>query len=341
MKVRNSHNFSRLQTRDPLGVLVMLACVGLFLTYGVSTRAAVATYVNSLAYPESGQLLDPGSLTCDIHTGEVFVTDNRGQRVVIFDKQGRYAFDFGDPDHLTGLRQCVVDSAGRIYVLRGGASVNISVFDYNGEFLRDLPLTRPGTDEQLQISSMVMDDQDRLFVLSVLPPHIYEYSTTGELLSDFALFTSPEDAAIAAQAGFGAIALVNNQVLIPIPEIAGVARYTTDGRYLDTFGLSGGGPGELSLPIAVAGDKSGNMFVLDKHRHAILKYGPNGRFIAEVGGKGMGPGWFYHPTTIASDQAGHLVVGQSYLGRIQVVAMSAPDPNGDSYTTGDPANPQK
>ncbi len=341
MKVRKLHHSGRLQTQTPVRVLAVLFCAGFSLAFAVSAYATPAYYLNSLAYPDGSQLLDPGSLTCDTHTGELFVTDNRSQRVVIFDKQGRYAFDFGDPDHLTGLRQCAVDSAGRIYALRGGMDVSISVFDYNGEYLNDLRLTKPGTDELLEIGSMVIDEQDKLFVLSVLPSHMYVYNTMGEPLSDFALFTNPEDSLVAKQPGYGMMALVNGQLLIPIPIVAGVARYTTEGRYVDIFGLEGGGTGELSHPIAVAGDRAGNMLVLDKHRHAILKYGPDGRFVAEVGGKGMGPGWFYHPTVMTSDQGGHLIVGQTYMGRIQVVAMTGPEPNGDVYTTAGPANPQK
>jgi DNA-binding beta-propeller fold protein YncE len=341
MKVRNSANQTArtLQTHKRPGVLLASAVLILIVTG--SGFAGAAHFINDLTYPESGQLLDPGSVTCDSHTGEIFVTDTRGQRVVIFDRQGRYAFDFGDPDHLPGLRQVAADSLGRIYVLRGAPDVTLSVFDYNGDYLHDLRLTKPGTDSLLTVNSILMDEQDRLFVLTVLPPHIYVYNTAGETLNDFAIFTDPADSVLANQPGYGTMALVNHMLVIPVPFVAGVARYTTDGKYVDTFGLVGGGPGELSFPVAATGDKDGHIMVLDKHRHTVLQYGADGRFMCEAGGKGQTPGWFFHPTSLACNQQGNLIVAQTYMGRIQTVSMTDPQANEAALNTAKPADVSK
>jgi hypothetical protein len=309
---------------------VDVAAVMLILgTMVLSADAGAAKFLYNLSYPgNDAQFLDPGNVYFDPRHEEVFVTDTRNWRIVIFDKRGRYTFDFRDPDHLACARQVAVDSLGRIFVLRTCRESAISVFEYNGEFLRELRFANPVTNEALTIDGIALDEQDRLFVLSIMPAHIYSYTTTGEPLSDFAIFA--EDTLLQNQPGYGTIALVKGKIVIPVPIEGFAARYTTDGQLATALGNAGDSEGEFSLPIAAAGDADGNVYVLDKHRHAILQFDDSGRWISETGGRGMSPGWFYHPTCLAIVGNGQAIVGQTYLARIQAVALTPQEPNADT-----------
>ena len=324
--------------RTPLGLdawLLWLA-LGALLIWSGNLHAEAARCSYSLSYPESGaQVIDPGSVTCDMHTGETFVTDVRNQRIVIFDRFGHYNFDFSNAEHLAGLRQVAVDSQGRIYVLRSSVEANLSVFDYNGEYLHDLRLTMPETDKLADIGSVAMDEQDRLYALAVMPAQLLVYTAEGQLLNNYVLFAEL-DSSTQYQPFYGSMAFADGDLVIPIPMEASVARYTTDGKFVQLFGASGGGPGELSFPVAASGDQNGNIWVLDKHRHSLLQYNEHGKFVRELGGRGTSPGWFYHPTSLACNAQGEAIVAQTFLGRIQAISISAPAVGNNAYTTADP-----
>ena len=332
MKVRNNQDNPREANRHQQMLLTLLGCLVLLLGLTTSGNAEPARFLYQLSYPESGQLLEAGNITCDVHTGEIFVTDVKNQRVVIFDKSGRYSFDFRNPEHLSGLRQVAVDSLGRIFVLRESRDASISVFDYNGEYLHDFNLLKPGTDERLEISSIVMDEQDRLYALTVMPAHIYVYSSDGSLLNDYLMFAGL-DSLTRHQLFYGTMALVNGSLVVPIPGLFSVARYTTDGQFIRLFGSVGGGPGGLSFPIAAAGDLDGNIWVLDKHRHVLLQYNESGQYVREIGGRGPSAGWFYHPTSLACNQQGEAIVGQTFQGRIQAISFSERSTSPEVYVT--------
>jgi hypothetical protein len=317
-----------------------MCAVAVMLVLGMMTAgsadAGAPKFLYNLTYPgNEAQFLDPGNVYFDPRHEEVFVTDTRNWRIVIFDKRGRYTFDFRDQEHLAGARQACVDSLGRIYVLRSNPESVISVFEYNGEYLHELRFTYPGTDQVLTISGIALDEQDRMYVLSVMPAHVYAFATNGQRLSDFAIFT--DDTLLQNQPGFGAMALVKGKLVIPVPIEGYAVRYTTDGQMATSLGSPGDGEDEFSLPIAAAGDQDGHVYVLDKHKHSILEFDDSGKWLRIMGGRGMSPGWFYHPTCLAivgNDQA---IVGQTYLGRIQSVALAPLEPNADTSTKVDDA----
>jgi DNA-binding beta-propeller fold protein YncE len=291
----------------------------------------VTKFLYKLSYPgNDAQFLDPGNVYFDPRQEEIFVTDTRNWRIVIFDKRGRYTFDFRDQEHLAGAGQVCVDSLGRIYVLRSNPKSVISVFEYNGEYLHELRFTYPETDNALTISGVVLDEQDRFYVLSVMPAHVYSFTTSGEPLSDFAIFA--EDTLLQNQPGFGTMALVKGKLVIPVPIEGYVARYTTDGQIVTSLGSPGDGEDQFSLPIAAAGDQDGHVYVLDKHKHSILEFDDSGKWLRIMGGRGMSPGWFYHPTCLAIAGNGQAIVGQTYLARIQAVALTPQEPNADTFT---------
>ena len=93
--------------------------------------------------------------------------------------------------------------------------------------------------------------------------------------------------------------------------VGSVYCYDTEGTLVKTVGHQGGTYGTLSLPIAASLDSSGNLLVLDKHRHTVVGYDSSGRVIGEIGGRGSSPGWFYHPISLLVDSQDRIWVTQT------------------------------
>ena len=284
-------------------------------------------YLYDVAPPGGAtEMLRPSSVYFDAHQDEIYIADTGNNRIIIFDKFGNYVFEFSDIKHLSAPGQIAVDSLGRIFVLCKSHREKLRVFDYNGIFLHDLIPTEywmsfPFADSSASISSFLLDEEDRLFVLRSRPAHIYVYSSAGQPLYDFPLFEEMSDYT-RKQSMLGTLSIINGDLVIPMPIVSQLARYTKQGKFVRIFGYPGGGPGELSFPIAAAADGAGGILVLDKHRHAVIQYRDDGTFHREVGGMGSGPGWFYHPRALATNPDGQCYVTQTLMNRVQTIQLA-------------------
>jgi len=260
----------------------------------------------------------------DARQNEIYVSDLGNNRIVLFDSQGGYKWEFSDPDHLNSAMQLVVDSLGRIYGMGVGQEGKVAVFDYDGSFLGDLILKNSAGNIVKHVESLLFDKQERLMVLISEPATLLTYDLSGSLLAEKELFAdySGKDKTLMM---LGKPAIVNDQLVIPLPTFQVVARLTLDGTLIDMFGEPGGIERKLSFPIAAAGDDEGNILILDKHRHVLVKYDPNARWVEEFGGFGGEPGHFYHPTVLASASHGECIVAQIFAGRVQKFRVNEED----------------
>ena len=74
---------------------------------------------------------------------------------------------------------------------------------------------------------------------------------------------------------------------------------------------------EYWLPVAVAVDETGNLFVADQHNHRIVSFNAEGERLAAWGSYGRRPGHFAYPAGIALDKDGYLYVAEKHNYRIQ------------------------
>lgn len=93
-------------------------------------------------------------------------------------------------------------------------------------------------------------------------------------------------------------------------------------------GFSGdGGPGAgaaLNYPLAVAADRTGNVFIVDAGNQRVRRVSPDGTITTVAGGGNTGfadgpatSGQLYYPSSIAVDEQGNLFIGE--LGRVRKV----------------------
>lgn len=94
------------------------------------------------------------------------------------------------------------------------------------------------------------------------------------------------------------------------------ASFTTKGFEL-SFGETGSGNGQLSVPYGVAVDSKGNVWVTDTANNRVEMFNAEGEYVSQFGKEGSGNGEFNEPKGIAVDQSDHLWVVDSGNARVQ------------------------
>ena len=77
-------------------------------------------------------------------------------------------------------------------------------------------------------------------------------------------------------------------------------------------------PGTFSLPMGVAVDHDGNVYVTDTFNNRVEIFDADGGFISTFGKNGDGPQDFERPKGIAVDGDGHIWVADSAQDRVKV-----------------------
>lgn len=60
-----------------------------------------------------------------------------------------------------------------------------------------------------------------------------------------------------------------------------IVKFSSDGRFLKAWGSKGSGPGEFSVPHAIALDSRGRVFVADRGNKRLQIFDQEGTFLAE------------------------------------------------------------
>lgn len=105
-----------------------------------------------------------------------------------------------------------------------------------------------------------------------------------------------------------------------------IQKFTSDGKFLSTFGSQGSALGQFYGPRGMAFDKQGNLYVCDAGNSRVQVFSPTGQFIRIIGSKGFDNGQFSYPYGVAIDKQGNVIV--SYYANIQVF-----DSNGNFIRT--------
>jgi hypothetical protein len=90
------------------------------------------------------------------------------------------------------------------------------------------------------------------------------------------------------------------------------------GASLGTIGTVGDEDGQFRLPLGIATDKQGNVYVVDMLRCRLQKFSPDGKFIGAVGAMGKVAGTFARPKHIAVDSDGTVYVVDAAFQNVQM-----------------------
>lgn len=94
------------------------------------------------------------------------------------------------------------------------------------------------------------------------------------------------------------------------------------GKHLRDIGKRGSKPGELNLPLDIAIDDSGKLYVVDGGNFRVQVFNQNGDFVQQIGKLGRQYGDFARPKGIAIDQQGNIYVSDTAHGNYQIFNSS-------------------
>lgn len=87
-----------------------------------------------------------------------------------------------------------------------------------------------------------------------------------------------------------------------------IIRFDTEGNFVDQFGVSGTGDGELNEPWGVTTNSTGDIYVVDSSNHRIQVFADDGTYLSQFGGSAPGDFELVFPKDIEILSNGDLVV---------------------------------
>ena len=272
--------------------------------------------MRSLRLPGAAdEIRRPLSLYVDHHHGEVFVADSGSNRIVVFDRDGLYRYQFDCADLIGTPLGVAVDSEGYVFVLgTSRQGQRLLRFDFDGLPLGEVEL---GGLDGRRVRELTIDAEDRLVLLDDRWT-VHVLGRDGTRVHEVDVGTTvPDDER--NELILGRPTVRNDRLWIPASTLGHVLVFDLEsGEFEGSVGVRGNTPGMLNFPVAVDVTSEGIVTVLDRMRFAVVCYTTGGRFLGEFGGKGFRDGWFYHPNLLAVSDDDQVIVGQMLDGRIQI-----------------------
>ncbi len=291
----------------------------------LAPSATVApVYVRRLEMPVAGDaLLSADSVTADLVTGEVFVSDARTDRIVIFDADGVFRHQIPGGTAFSAPRDVAVDADGRLIVLanreRRSAIVEL---DFDGRFLREIELSGLPEDAAPPnpVSLALSPAGDRLYVLDAANLRLWIAArATGAVVASADLGRGAETERERRDRFLGRVDVYGDRVMVAVPSEGQVWVFDLDGERRGWVGARGTSRCELAAPNAAAVDAAGTVVILDQQKMMMETWEASGnRCTGEHYGIGNAPGYLYFPSDLALDAAGRVYVTQGFEGRVQV-----------------------
>ena len=208
-----------------------------------------------------------------------------------------------------------VDSKGLIYAADQGVS---AIFIFNPE-TKAVQLIGNGKQAHFgAVSGLAIDDNDRLFVTDVGLHRVDVFAPgTHKLDTAFGadVLANPSSIAIDTENRFLYVVDTQNDVV----DVFDADTY----KLLRKIGTPGKkhtltSAGNFALPMGVAVDHDGNVYVTDTFNNRVEIFDADGGFVSAFGKNGDGPQDFERPKGIAVDCDGHIWVTDSAQDRVKV-----------------------
>ncbi|MFQ6029004.1 MAG: 6-bladed beta-propeller [Dehalococcoidia bacterium] len=104
----------------------------------------------------------------------------------------------------------------------------------------------------------------------------------------------------------------------PAPTLTPIPPCAATGTFQFAFGTSGSGNGQFVVPIGIAVDAAGKIYVVDRNNHRVQVFNSAGTFQFAFGSVGSGNGQFAFPRRVAVDASCKIYVSDLNNDRVQV-----------------------
>ena len=269
---------------------------------------------------DPGEFNGPAGLALDAEEN-VYVADSLNDRVQVFDPDGAFLREWGEPGTADGqfdqLYGIAVDG-GNVYV-SDFLNARIQKFDTNGAFIKawGSPGTLPG--QFTHPEAITTDDDGNVYVADTGNFRVQKFDAAGNYLMSFGSrgtapgqLRHPEGVAVDP----------DGNLYVADPGNYRVQEFDADGNLIRLWGGQGTGPGQFGRPDeGLALDALGNVYVTDTANDRVQKFDAEGNFLATWGVTGSGEGQFDFPYGIVINAAGDVYVSDLHDQWIQRFAQ--------------------
>ena len=262
------------------------------------------------------------SLPTDVavgNDGRIYIVDGGNQRIVAFDRNGKYLLTIGGKGTGEGQFRNPVgvgtDGKGRVYVADTG-NHRIQVFAADGRFQYTFPVVDNGL--AIRPIDVAADAAGTKIYVSGNNNHkIMAYTASGKLVRQWGgngesggLFRYPASVALSAGGDVYIADVLNSRV----------QGFDEKGDLLIQVGAWGVLPGQLFRPKGVAVDEKQRIYISDSYMDVIQVFDGEGRFlhVLGIGGK---PQRFVSAGGIAIDRENRLYTAEVLSNKVSVYSL--------------------
>lgn len=205
-----------------------------------------------------GQFTEPSGVAVNAQN-DIIVADTNNHRIQIFDKEGRFKFQFGecgkrDSQLLYPNRVAVVRNSGDIIVTERSPTHQIQIYNQYGQFVRKF-----GATILQHPRGVTVDNKGRIIVVECKVMRVIIFDQNGNVLHKFGCSKHLE---------FPNGVVVNDKQEIFISDNRAhcVKVFNYEGQYLRQIG----GEGITNYPIGVGINSNGEILIADNHNNFNL-----------------------------------------------------------------------
>jgi predicted membrane-bound mannosyltransferase/sugar lactone lactonase YvrE len=213
--------------------------------------------------------------------GSVYVTDTWNHRVQKFTADGKFITMWGyfgqgeKPEAFYGPRGIAVDSKGNVYVTDTG-NKRVVIFDGNGKFIAQFGSAGVDNGQFDEPVGVAVDSEGKVYVndtwnqrVQVFAPDptgmVYTYLLSWQV-SGWTSQSLDNKPFLAVDA--------QNNVFLTDPEGYRVLEFNQSGAFLQGWGDYSSGSDGLGLPVGIASDQQGHIWVADSANNLLLRFQP-------------------------------------------------------------------
>lgn len=299
-----------LETRHWLGTVIFFSVLGMVIPASSAQQNIVQKEHASglrvlnkviLSAPED----IPLNMPSDVATGQdgnIYVLDGVNNRVVVYDVEGKFSFQFGSTGDKLGQLSfplgIATDPDGKVYVADSG-NHRFQIFESNGKPLDAVSLPFEQSGALPDPTDVVVDpNRERLYVTDNDNHHVLVYNLANRRFQS--IWGSPGQNQL--QFRFPFLMDISHQgyLFIVEPINTRVQMLNPDGKFVNFIGGWGIKPGQLFRPkgVAIYQDK---VFVTDSYLGSIKVFNMSGSFLAVLADMAGVPIEFITPTGITID----------------------------------------